>query len=109
MADFGTSSGETFVQSFICKRHCGKARRAVDEVAEKKKDPYSAVESLVEMSMKIDHLGIAVPKIDDALAFWGDALGLENVHTEEVADQKVKVAMLPVGETNIELLEPTSR
>ena len=58
--------------------------------------------------MKINHLGIATKGIDDALKFWGDALGLENVHTEEVADQKVRVAMLPVGESRIELLEPTS-
>ena len=58
--------------------------------------------------MKINHLGIATKGIDDALKFWADALGLENVHTETVEDQKVRVAMLPVGETRIELLEPTS-
>ncbi len=58
--------------------------------------------------MKINHLGIATKGIDDALKFWGDALGLENVHTETVEDQKVKVAMLPIGETRIELLEATS-
>jgi methylmalonyl-CoA epimerase len=58
--------------------------------------------------MKIDHLGIATKGIDEALKFWEDALGLENVHTETVEDQKVRVAMLPIGETRIELLEPTS-
>lgn len=58
--------------------------------------------------MKINHLGIATNGIDDALAFWQDALGLENVHTEVVEDQKVRVAMLPLGESRIELLEPTS-
>jgi len=58
--------------------------------------------------MKIDHLGIATKGIDDALKFWADALGLENVHTEVVEDQKVRVAMLPIGESRIELLEPTS-
>jgi methylmalonyl-CoA/ethylmalonyl-CoA epimerase len=58
--------------------------------------------------MKINHLGIATRGIEDALKFWEDALGLENVHTEEVEDQKVRVAMLPVGESRIELLEPTS-
>jgi len=58
--------------------------------------------------MKISHLGIATKGIDEALKFWQDALGLENVHTETVEDQKVRVAMLPIGETNIELLEPTS-
>lgn len=58
--------------------------------------------------MKIDHLGIATKGIDDALRFWADALGLQNVHTEIVEEQKVRVAMLPVGESRIELLEPTS-
>jgi len=58
--------------------------------------------------MKIDHLGIATREINEALKFWQDALGLENIHAEEVAEQKVRVAMLPIGETRIELLEPTS-
>jgi len=58
--------------------------------------------------MKISHLGIATKGIDEALKFWQDALGLENVHAEEVAEQKVRVAMLPIGETRIELLEATS-
>ncbi len=58
--------------------------------------------------MKIDHLGIATKEIASSLKFWEDALGLENVHTEVVEDQKVRVAMLPLGESRIELLEPTS-
>ena len=58
--------------------------------------------------MKINHLGIATKSIDEALKFWSDALGLENVHTEIVEDQKVRVAMLPIGESRVELLEPTS-
>lgn len=58
--------------------------------------------------MKINHLGIATKGIDEALKFWSDALGLENVHTETVEDQKVRVAMLPIGESRVELLEPTS-
>jgi methylmalonyl-CoA epimerase len=57
--------------------------------------------------MTIDHLGIAVPSIDDALAFYRDALGLTVAETETVADQGVRVAMLPVGESRIELLEAT--
>ena len=57
--------------------------------------------------MKINHLGIATKGIDEALEFWSDALGLENIYTEVVKDQKVRVAMLPIGETRIELLEPT--
>ncbi len=58
--------------------------------------------------MKIDHLGIATREINEALKFWQDALGLENIHTEEVVEQKVLTAMLPIGDTRIELLEPTS-
>jgi len=57
--------------------------------------------------MKIEHIGIATHNIDDALEFWRDALGLRVVETEEVVEQGVRVAMLPVGESRIELLEPT--
>src|ERR1044072_4804270 len=58
--------------------------------------------------MKIDHWATATREINEALKFWQDALGLENIHTEEVAEQKVLTAMLPIGDTRIELLEPTS-
>ncbi len=56
--------------------------------------------------MKVDHIGIAVKGLDEALAVWRDALGLAVDHTEEVAEQGVRVTMLPVGESHIELLEP---
>jgi len=59
------------------------------------------------MSMKIEHIGIATPRLDEALRFWRDALGLEVAHTEVVEEQGVRVAMLPLGEPRIELLEPT--
>jgi methylmalonyl-CoA/ethylmalonyl-CoA epimerase len=58
--------------------------------------------------MKIEHIGIATHKIDDALGFWRDALGLQVLETEEIAEQGVRVAMLPLGEPRIELLEPLS-
>lgn len=58
--------------------------------------------------MKIDHLGIATNAIDDAVGFWRDALGLHFDAIEEVKDQKVRVAMLPIGDSRIELLEPTA-
>jgi methylmalonyl-CoA/ethylmalonyl-CoA epimerase len=58
--------------------------------------------------MKINHIGIATNGIEEALAFWRDALGLETLHTETVEDQKVRAAMLPLGESRIELLEPTA-
>jgi LAO/AO transport system kinase len=55
----------------------------------------------------IDHLGIAVPSLDAAIAFY-EALGLEVVHRETVATERVNVAMLPTGESRIELLEPAA-
>jgi methylmalonyl-CoA/ethylmalonyl-CoA epimerase len=58
--------------------------------------------------MKIDHLGIAVRSISDSLTFYRDALGLVLAGTERVEDQGVEVALLPVGESRIELLEPFS-
>lgn len=57
--------------------------------------------------MKIDHIGIATRGIEDSLRFWERALGLEVKHTETVEEQGVRVAMLPVGEPRVELLEPT--
>ncbi len=57
--------------------------------------------------MKIEHIGIATEGIEASLRFWRDCLGLEVAHTEEVEEQGVRVAMLPVGDTRIELLEAT--
>lgn len=57
--------------------------------------------------LKLDHIGIAVKSLDDALPFWRDVLGLKEAGIEVVEEQKVKVAFLPVGDTEIELLEST--
>ena len=57
--------------------------------------------------MKIDHIGIATDGIDEASAFWRETLGVEIDGTEEVKEQGVRVAMLAVGESRIELLEAT--
>jgi methylmalonyl-CoA epimerase len=54
---------------------------------------------------KIDHLGIAVRSIDQALQFYRDQLGLSVSLRESVSAEKVHVAMLPLGESRIELLE----
>lgn len=59
--------------------------------------------------MKIDHIGIATRELKEATAVWQEALGLELDSTEEVTEQGVRVAMLPIGETRIELLEPLSQ
>lgn len=56
---------------------------------------------------RIDHLGIAVKSLDQALGFYRDQLGLEVSLRETVEVEKVNVAMLPLGEPRIELLEPT--
>lgn len=60
------------------------------------------------MLKKIDHLGIAVKSIEEALKFYRDVLGVEPQDIEEVPQQQVRVAFLPIGESNIELLESTT-
>lgn len=60
------------------------------------------------MLTKINHIGIAVKSLDDTMPFYSDNLGMVLVGIEEVPEQKVRVAMLQVGESMIELLEPTS-
>src|SRR5258708_12158653 len=62
----------------------------------------------IEHGMKIDHIGIATNGIEEAAKWWRDALGVDFGETEEVAEQKVRVAKLPLGESSIELLEPVS-
>ncbi len=57
---------------------------------------------------KIDHIAIVVEDIDDALGFWRDALGLTLSHVEDVPDQQSIVAFLPTGESEVELVKPTS-
>ncbi len=93
-------------------------------VATRQRDPYSIVEDIIAASSptpmthsaptstaatpsKINHLGVAVSTLDDALKFWRDGLGLELHEVEVVADQGVRTAMLPLGESRIELLEAT--
>ena len=56
----------------------------------------------------IEHIGIAVKSIDEALPYYENVLGLKCYAIEEVADQKVKTAFLKIGQTKIELLESTS-
>jgi len=59
------------------------------------------------MLTKINHIGIAVTSLAEALPFYRDSLGMSFQGIEEVAEQQVKVAMLGIGEAKIELLEPT--
>jgi methylmalonyl-CoA/ethylmalonyl-CoA epimerase len=57
---------------------------------------------------KINHIAVAVNDIESALPFWQEALGLALDHVENVPSQKASVAFLPVGESEIELVQPTS-
>jgi methylmalonyl-CoA/ethylmalonyl-CoA epimerase len=60
------------------------------------------------MFKKIDHLGIAVENLDDAVKLYASLLGKEPDHYEDVEEQKVKTAFFSVGESQFELLESTS-
>lgn len=59
------------------------------------------------MICKIDHIGIAVKSIDKALEFYNKQMGLNCEGTEYIKTQEVRVAFLPIGDSEIELLEPT--
>lgn len=61
------------------------------------------------MNLKnIDHIGIAVSNLQEALSFWQATLGIELHGVEEVAEQKVRTAFLPIDDIEVELLEATS-
>lgn len=57
---------------------------------------------------KVNHVAIVVADIDTALAFWQDALGLKLDHVEDVPSQKSAVAFMPVGDSEVELVKPTT-
>lgn len=59
------------------------------------------------MVVKVDHIGIAVKDLEKALKFYEEILGLKCKGTEVIEEQKVKVAFLPIGDTEVELLEST--
>lgn len=58
---------------------------------------------------RVDHIGVAVPSIAEARKFFEEILGLAVTGTESVEEQKVTVAFLPLGDTEVELLEPAGR
>ena len=58
--------------------------------------------------LKIDHLGIAVNSIEEGKNFWSEVLELDFAGAETVAEQKVRTAFFPVGESEVELLESTA-
>ncbi len=57
---------------------------------------------------RIDHMALVVENIDEALKFWRDALGLELGHIQDVPRENSVIAFLPVGDSEIELVQPTS-
>ena len=59
------------------------------------------------MIKKVDHIAILVPDLEGAKRFWVDALGLKLERVESVPEESVDIAFLPVGDSEIELLQPT--
>ena len=72
------------------------------------KETFFIIQSRTMKISKIEHLGIAVKSIEEALPYYEQVLGFECYNIETVEDQKVRTAFLKVGETKIELLEATS-
>lgn len=83
-------------------------------VARREIDPYSAAAEILGKTLGgsgaavLDHLGVAVRRLDERLPLYRDVLGLPVTGVEEVAGERVRVAFVPAGRTRIELLEPTS-
>jgi LAO/AO transport system kinase len=82
------------------------------EIAEHKRDPYSLVEEIVHksgqgMRFTLDHLGIAVKSLAESRKFY-EALGMQVAGEEVIEHEKVRVAMLPAGQSRLELLEATT-
>lgn len=86
-----------------------RLRAAAARVAAGAENPYDAVERLLrveETGVRIDHIGIAVHSIEDALKLWSEALGVPPGKRIRVDREGVEVAMLPYGDSRIELLQP---
>lgn len=61
----------------------------------------------IKMIKKINHVAIVVPELADAQKFWVEALGLELGGVEQIPEEGVEIAFLPVGDSEIELISPT--
>lgn len=72
------------------------------------KNKNSIKEEMLMKVTRLDHVGIAVKDLEESLKFYTEMLGLETPGSEVVEEQKVKVAFLPCGESELELLESTS-
>jgi methylmalonyl-CoA/ethylmalonyl-CoA epimerase len=78
-----------------------------DEVQRRRWGFYEAVREGIMKVKHIDHIGIAVKSIDQAGKFYTEALGLKIQNIENVAEQKVNVAFLPITDSEVELVEST--
>ena len=98
---------ERLVQTAISAAFPGEALdHILDKIARHEADPHALVETILGSTNKIDHVGIAVRSISDALKLYEGVIGLNVSGYENVEEQGVRVAMLPIGESRIELLEP---
>jgi LAO/AO transport system kinase len=94
----------------------GELELTLDQVADRTLDPYSAAAGILARALNrgdaqpatLDHVGIAIADVADAIAFYRDGLGLEVAFTEEVASQGVRAHFVPVGGASLELLEATT-
>jgi len=101
----------------------GEFQSLLDRIASRETDPYTGVDDILKRALLpgagtaeaeasaprgIDHIGVAVSSLSDALAFYRDALGLRVEAPEEVASQRVRAHFIPVGDSAIELLEATA-
>jgi LAO/AO transport system kinase len=78
----------------------------LDRIARHETDPYAVMDTMAGSNRKIDHIGIAVRSIQDALKLYEGVLELHVSAYEDVEEQGVRVAMIPIGQSRIELLEP---
>src|SRR6185503_15428022 len=78
----------------------------LDKIARHEADPHALVETILGGSNKIDHVAIAVRSIASALKVYEGVIGLKVTGYEDVEEQGVRVAMLPIGDSRFELLEP---
>ncbi|MFE4200008.1 methylmalonyl-CoA epimerase [Aneurinibacillus aneurinilyticus] len=85
-----------------------KTKDTADFIRHKVSEKQGAAESIMGSPEKIEHIGIAVKNLDESVKFYTKMLGLKLLGFETVESEQVRVAFLEIGETHIELLEPTS-
>jgi LAO/AO transport system kinase len=94
----------------------GELEMILDRIAAREIDPYTVVDDVLRRGLAgndpvrvtIDHIGIAVSNLDEALKFYRDGLGMEIEPPEDVASQRVRAHFIPAGEAALELLEATA-